>query len=260
MVQKSLFVILLLFVTLSACRKDNEANPIFIIDVADDFHVDMRETLNPDEGEFQFVISTIDKQACENTQLDYQLEINTSTSILSLNDLIEPGNCIQDSSVITEYVNLGNLENGEHKIQINIKDQIINEGKLKKSDDKYQLSMKSHHGIAFLHDELYRIPDQTIWGTIAYADASSQQIVDQLLEDFGGIADFKNYSNGFYGHFTIEDEVVILPESVDYNNAQTFIMDLEQPVAELKKIIEDYRDEYGNELELSIFSWEGDQL
>jgi len=138
MYQKILLSCLLL-ITLSACPKEP---PTVIVDVEDDFYIDMFEDISNGNQLFQLDITTIKKQTCLNYQIDYSLNFNEQSNDIELiiNDLVEPTDCEMGDAAATLTVPFGTLASGVYDFDINLKDAVINKGSLSVYSDRYELS------------------------------------------------------------------------------------------------------------------------
>lgn len=228
MCQKILLSCLCIFVLFS-CRKDD---PKVIVDIDDDFYINMFEDISNNDKKFQINITTIQEQTCINFEIDYDLNFNEQTNSFELiiNDLVEPEDCAQGTAFASVVAPFGRLSEGSYSFNLNLKDAVINTGRLFVREDSYELNMNSNDGIEILNEKMYRIPEKTLWGYAIYEDGSADTEAVNFISDLQNLSNTQNvidnnaYNPGFYGYFNLDDDkrILINPES-ETTNYQSFI-------------------------------------
>lgn len=246
MYQKILFSCLL-FIFVFGCKKDNQTN--VIVDIEDDFYIDMFEDISNGERRFQLDITTIKDQSCINYQIDFDLDFDEPGRKigLTLNDLIEPEDCIEGMSPVSLTVPVGSVASDDYTFNINLKDAVINQGQLKVTDYAYQLEMDSDDGIQLVHEQLNRIPENTLWGYIAFDNNASAPSAEGFLSDLENLSTVSSirgntlYEPGFFGYFDLDDDLKILwPTTLDVNNFIPFIFSHNSTdLSDIKEVIND---------------------
>lgn len=200
-----------LIILISACKKEND--PDIIVNIEDDFYVNMFEDISNGERRLEFRLTSIKEQECLNYSIDYNLSFNEGSDMLelSINDLVQPEICIEGTSTASVTVPFGEISDGTYTLFINLKDAITNHGRLSVDDTHYQLDLDSDDGIEITNDILYRVPQQTIWGSIAYDSNNQEDNADAILNDLEEvngirtIQDDNAYSSGYYGYFDLDE-------------------------------------------------------
>jgi hypothetical protein len=220
----------LFLLSLSTCRKDKEAN--VIVNIADDFYIDMFENISNGEQRFELKVSTIAMQSCLNYLIDYDVTIDKESHTIELiiNDLITPGDCLEGSSSAKLTVPFGYLPVGFYIFNINLKNAVFNTGRLAVFEDQYLLEMNTDYGIEIVNDLLYRIPQNTLWGYVAYANSSSTTAGENFLSDFENLNSINSvegntlYPFGYYGYFDLqEDNKIVLSKKINANHHIPFL-------------------------------------
>lgn len=216
------------------CKKNKDNN--IIVNIEDDFYVDMFEDISNGERRFELRITTIKDQPCLNASIDYDLDFEeqSNTIDLSINDLVDPEQCIEGSEPVFVIVPFGSLNSGTYTFNINLKDAVVNKGRLVVYNDRYEMSMESDDGIEIVHEELMRIPNNTIWGYVGYdvnnASADATDFISEL-KNLPNVFDVQNnnlYKPGYYGYFNLEDNKdILLSGEINANNFRSFIFQQE---------------------------------
>ena len=215
---------------LFGCKKDNQTN--VIVNIEDDFYIDLFEDIGDGEQIFQLDISTISEQSCLNYQIDHDLSVDTQTYKIELviNDLLEPNDCIEGMSPTNLALPFGQLPMGSYSFSINLKDAVFNKGRLSVLEDQYLLQLNSDYGIEMLHNLLYRIPQNTLWGYVAYDSSTSNAEADGFVADLEALSVIENvesntlYQSGYYGYFNVdEDKKVALTKEISSSYHKPFL-------------------------------------
>lgn len=245
---KNISVACLCLMSLFACNKDEPTN--VIIDITDDFYIDMFEDISNGEQRFQFEISTIALQDCPNYLIDYDITIDKDfrNIDLVLNDLIPPSDCFGDSTVAKRSISLGYMPSGAYSLKINLKDAVFNQGRLSVFGNQYILEMDSDDGIEVLNDRLYRIPRNTLWGYISYSNLNDAQEFLVELEESSSIFpidDFNDYLPGYYGYFDLnEDRNIVLQQTLNTNSVPFIFRNESNDINSIKDFVEIACDEF----------------
>lgn len=222
----------LLFIFLFSCKKDTPSG--IIVDIEDDFYIDLFEEIGTSGLDFQIELSTINEQDCLNYEIDVENDFDQpNRSIeLTINDLVAPGSCIEGSAHTYETVTLGTLEPNLYVFNINLKDAVINEGKLRVAANRYEIEMETDDGIEVINNILYKIPRNTIWGYVAYSNSNAAGSASNFitgLTELSTVFEIENnpdYVSGYYGYFTLGDDMAVSlrnEESLDVNNFMPFV-------------------------------------
>jgi hypothetical protein len=250
-----------LLLSWSGCRIGSLDDPIIVADVEKEFYIDLWEELRPEGRNFVLVIKTIKEQECLNYHIDYDIERQGLHVRLSINEIIEPEDCNPGQAVATEKAVAGLLAPRNYDISIDLKNTAFNDGRLTVSGDRYQLDLETEKGIILVREELLRIPDNTIWGYAAYQQTDDEGKADSFLSDLGEIADKPSYLNGYYGYFTLvqNGQTVYLNNPPQTERIKPFIFHYDGPASNMLSLLEEYRNAYGDALNLKVFNTKGEE-
>ncbi len=257
--------LLFLVVALSNCKKD-ELNPSVIINVEDDFYVDLFEDISNGENIFKINIKSIKDQDCLNAVIDYTPQIleGEDRIILAINDILEPEICIPGRAPAFTSVPFENIKEKAYNIQINLKDIIINEGSLVINSKEYFLEMSTENGLELVHDRLYKIPKKAIWGYVGYEEENHKMIAENFIKDLEEISSIMsisdNFDIGYYGYFTIlEDRSVLLHQEIEDKFLNSFLFYYDAESQEIIDLIDSYCSS-NPEINFHVFNGEGEEM
>ena len=242
------------------CSKSTDHHPNISFSLEDELFIVLWEDLTDGQRTFSLRFTTTENQECENTAIAYsQLHENNSIT-LSIDSLLFPDNCIDIPGPAHADISLGELPPEVYDIQINLKDEIINNGRLTILTDRYEINMETLHGIDFKNNSLFRVPDNTYWGYIAYNGSHLDQ-AEEFMEEVAALTNNRSYSRGDYGHFIInqQDEVELAIDTT-FPQHQTFIFQLNGDLDKLEALLQEYRASFNQGLDISIFSYQGIKL
>jgi len=254
-------LLLCIGVGMLACSPDEEENPKVIADISDDFYISLWENLELPARTFALQVETIDEQTCTNTLIDYSFRRTESALSLSFNDILEPhpNECDEGPTTIRTPIELGFLPEGTYDMQINLKNAVVNNGLLKVRSDVYQLDMYSDDGFHLQQTELQRVPENMFWGYVAYRETESSASANTILDDLEEAGKKLSLKSGYYGHFTVQDDQSLTLNEVPPNKyIKTFAHGFSENHDAIQTLLADFRAEYGDQLELKIFTDTGE--
>ncbi len=250
-------------IAMTGCELASSKDPIIVPDVEDELYVDMWEQLNSPTGRSLVVkIESIEEKNCLNYRLDYFFSRNGNRLKVSLNNIIEPNDCVPGNAPVKAEVSAGSLPSGNYGFDIDFKGLVVNNGTLSVTSESYVLDMKSEHGIVLLRDELLRVPDDVIWGYAAYQQSADEAIAVDFINEVKAISKLAIGNRaGYYGHFTISplDGKVFVHEQPS-SNVKTFFYQYTDNETTLKNLVADYRQTYGNQLTIKVFNAKGKEF
>ena len=257
LISVSLFIYLLLV----GCKKE-EDNPIFNIDIKDEFYVDLWEELLPGQRLLSIAVQTIEPKACQNAVLDYSYKERGATHVFSINDIVEPDDCIADSTLIEATIPTETaFEDGSHFIEVNLKEEIINRGKLRVTPEYYEVTLNSDFGIQLLHSKLYRVTPNSVWGYVGYADAADAALAQAAIDDLVQLAQPGTFTAGYYGYFELdESQHIQLNQPINQPLYIPLLLQFEADKSALIDMLNEYRSNYPNQLEFVVQTAEGEHL
>jgi hypothetical protein len=208
------FFFSLALLSLTSCRKDDDSNVKINID--EEFDVQLFEELLPGQNKLRVHVATKENLACSNVILRHSINSTQSNIIISIDSLELNGDCDNIEATAQTNAELGEIEAGTYDIEINLalnsitNESITNEGEMTVSEEGYLLEMKTTHGLTMLESNLLRIPDDYFWGYIELLDSTASNLPVQFLGALETYANTAELKEGYYGHFEIEENKVVL--------------------------------------------------
>jgi len=246
---------------LAACSVDEDENPKVIADISDDYYIDLWEDLDLPARSLVFRVETVDEQPCVNTFIDYAYRRSSSGLNLSLNGILEPhpSECDEGVASIEQSIDLGYLSEGAYDMQINLKNAVVNNGLLTVRTDRYLIDMYSDDGFHLRQTELWRVPENAFWGYVAYRNAEDEALATEFLNRMEEAGAKLSLKSGYYGHFTVQDDQSLdLHEEPANKSVKTFAYAFAENRTDVRDLLEEFRAEHGQQVELKIYTDTGD--
>ncbi len=260
-IARSLGAILLLALSWSGCRFNEDARPVFL-NLEDSFQLDLFEKLDFSTRQAQLLLTTLKPLPCQNYTLDYDL-FHTGTNIqLQLNSLNPPADeCITPPLPLTTAISLGYLIPNDYKLEIVINDVLAYTGTLEVTPEWYSLHLPSGQGIEVLHDTLFRVPTNAIWGYVGYDDAQLDQLASDFLDELEALSEPMPLHQGHYGYFTIDEnwQPEFHPPAEELY-VQPFFRIFTGDRSQLIQLLDHYRAQSGNQLTIQLYTHRGERL
>lgn len=241
---------LCLLLLVQACNTDKTESPVLDTEIEKEYELDLWENLNNQTRSFQIRANTIKNQDC----LNYFIEssINRTGNHIEIN-LGKPqitSICDRGIGTAKSSLDLGTVSNGTYPCTIKLGQIVPSTGRLVVSSSSFFLSMPTPIGFRVLHNTLLRVPDNTIWGYIGY-EAVAQPVVVQFFDDLAGISQSNDLPKGYYGYFNLLEN-----GSIELGSTQVSTDRPIQPIVrrfsanenDLEKLIQSYRDKYGQSI------------
>ena len=251
------FGIAVLFTALNSCNRTSKEDKI--IDIEKEFSIQLWEKLDDSGGNLQFIVSTIKEQPCAGTKIDYSSNRYSNNVVLTVKDLIKPANCTTVNQKVTDTVTIGSLETGSYKLNINLKDVILNNGYLYVDQGRFNVVMSKEDGISVSTEELKRVPSGTIWGYLSYDNTQEAKYI-KFFDNLNKMATNANLQSGNYGYFKIDgNKNVEIKANFDTKkaNIKKIFYTLSKSTAELENLVNEYKSQG---LELKIFTYNGKEF
>jgi len=246
---------------IAGCRTD-DVDKGKIIQVSPEFYIDLFENLgNPRTLDLK--ISSLELQPCDNATIALDFQAFPSLFQVTLEAIQSPEDCNPGNAPAQTTLPLGALEDErDYRIQINLKNTIVNEGLLRVRPKTLQLDMESSHGLVLARSVWQRIPEGTIWGFVAYDDPTAEPQAQQFLTDLQNLTEHRVYPQGYYSHFSVESpNKLLLPETPPYAVVETFLRHFPGQKNQLVQLLENYRNgPGGNLLHIELFTANGERL
>ena len=244
-----------------SCKVTNDEDAAIDIDPV--FNLDMIEDLENNKA-LSFWVESVELQICENYTISHNLEKTTSKLDIRLNEIIAPTDCIVGEVAAVAEIKLGELTFGRtYTTEFTIKNTITNKGILMIQADAYILEMESIDGFQSVVEKLYKIPNNLIWGYIAYNDENLVgNVPAEFLSDVTEITADKTLQDGYYGHFSIDKNGLLnFKQSPNFQKKNTFYFNYSSDTQALADLLETYRSSNNaDNIAFKIFTANGDEL
>jgi len=248
----------------SNCKPD-VLDDRFVINVENDFYIDMFEDISNGDKVFHITIKSIQQQNCLNSIIDYELNTDDENQIiLSINDIIDPETCDPGTAQAFISIPIEDIKEQFYNIQIKLKEIVTNQGNLIVNEDIYVLNMNSEDGIEVVHEKLNKIPQKTIWGYLAYAEegkkTEAESIIKELDDITTSISLVPGYDAGYFGYFTLlEGQSILMSDEVEESFHSTFIFNYNSDYQDITQFItESCSSHFG--FNFYLFNDEGEEL
>ena len=215
----NIFTLIILF---GSCTKDPVVGPVNI-DIEDEFNVLLWESLSENERAFNLNIETILSNSCENAEIEYTQYSQPEGIFVTVKDIIND-HCTAGTFPAKANVPIGVLTVDEYDLDINLKNVIPNKGKLLVTNDYYEITISDPNGIIIPNNRLYKIPENSIWGYVAYEDASGEVPHDNFMAELNDVTNSISPTPGNYGYFNIEqNNSILLSDNLSQLHIKPFI-------------------------------------
>lgn len=194
-------------VCLISCSYGQDENNT-LINTMDEFMIDIYQDLESDNGGLTLELSTLELFECSGYQIDYNLFQDSTNVEVRLNRVLPPEVCQGEPEVAFSKIPIE--AHLEQNIELNIwfNDQIYDNGLILREEDRFYLSFNTSYGIKSYISELSVIPDYIITGFFKFDNISQVEQIKKLIENYNYLADSILLSDGYYGHFSIENRIL----------------------------------------------------
>lgn len=234
-----------LLVMVSSCSKDPN-DPGIIVDVSQTFELSLFEQVDTLQNRLYLQARTIENQECSNSTIEYSVERQAGKIIVSLNEILPPEDCQGNEGPASSDIPIGYLIPGAYEVEINLRNVVKNTGVLQVQPSYFYLEMNETAGLILDQDFLYRIPESTIWGYVAYNTTNLQGAANEFLAALDQITAPFNGPSGFYGHFTLGVNSGVELHATEYNTpyGHYLLRRMASTEVELVNLIESYRNSF----------------
>lgn len=249
-------LVLLAFLLFSSCLKiKKESLPLGPVNLG------FFETLSPDARYLGLYFYTDEQFPCTNYFINYDYSSDMGNLDIHLKEVEATDFCITATGPATAQMNLGIYQAGNYQVNIKVVNA-ANVGTLQVTPTSYILMMNNPQMLTLLTDTLYRIPENTIWGYVAYNKTEYDTVATAFLDSLEQRgAEPINLIPGDYGYFTLtEDGELTLIDQPDTEFSLNFINKFEGEDDEIKDIISYFYINHNNEVFILVRTSEGKVL
>ena len=235
--------ILAIFIFIIGCSKDPQE--VNIYSIPDEFRLDMHQAVSNEGSQPAFKISTIESRMCIDDKIIVTISKigqNIGIDILSIDKAPEcnglPGRISTDVYAF--------MQPGTYNIQVILKDQIKNDGRLTVDEEQFSLSLSTDHGLELGQLNIKKIPDQLIWGYVGIEERSTDPLDQTLYEALlPYMSQISAIEKGDYGLFSINNEGEIIFDDLGNLILQKkFLMKMEGSKTDISKVVEEFKDNH----------------
>jgi hypothetical protein len=221
--------------------------------------VTLFEELSETKNVLNIKSETLKLRPCYNTSLIAKYEIRDGKIQIEYSGYYLTGICATAMGPAkTDYS--FEIGIGEYSIEF-INDKISNYATLHVDNEKYIIMLLSHSNIITARDTLFKIPENTYWGTIGYHQATSLKLADEFIDSLKQLnVDFKSYKNGDYGYFIINQDEIQPPTNHGYYFIKAIIFEHNGDFAQFKSKVLQYTETYKDELSIRLKNSQGKEI
>ncbi|KAA3634772.1 MAG: hypothetical protein DWQ02_10890 [Bacteroidetes bacterium] len=242
----------------TSCKDDKLGDPIIVSNIKKEFYLDIAEDLGPESRITEFKVRTIEDSECLNGTIDFDYSHIGNRLTVLLNEVVIPDDCIPGIAPSTADVTAGELASGFYLFHFDLRNTVKNNGTLVVEDNRYLLELETEEGVILLHKEVFRVPENTLWGYVAYNDVNQQPDAESILDQIRFYGMVPALEHGYYGFFTINnsDPGIEISNVVQANFISPFIMNYDGDWAYMKGLVEDLESTYP-EVSIKMFDDKG---
>ncbi|MEM8524708.1 MAG: hypothetical protein AAGG68_08690 [Bacteroidota bacterium] len=250
-----------IFFLLLACEKGIQEPSILLADLDDEFKIEMWEVLGEDNRSLNFILETIQHQNCENQSIKASVQNQDQQFILNIEEITKPQieECIEKQITAKGTSEFGEVKEDIYELQINLKSEVINKGKLLVSQEKYEILMDSDFGFFLPHPTLHRIPENTIWGYISYNNQTDEGIASDFIDRLSDFTAPANLEKGYYGYFELNEKFE-LPQKPKEAHWAAFLLRSKGQMVSIRKTVHQFRRDHPNDIKIKMWTSEGEEI
>lgn len=255
---QSLIGVFILF--LCSCQLFESASPELVIKVEADIELNLREQLPTDGNGFYLNLTSSDTTDCAGLEYHCDYSLQGSTLLFHVFGIKDSDHCDGNSYHVMSDVLL-HPSNGSYDVRFVVGDDIENFGKLMINNERVNLTFPELIGLRIPYETLYRIPRGTVWGYVA-GEGDLDGALAWLEDKFLLYGRIPNLRPGYYGYFTISDELSerrIYPQP-DFQNYHPFVFHLEEEESGLEELRESFSGTFDESVKLEMMTWTGRKL
>ena len=245
----------LLFATGCSWFKDD----VTIVDnVEPEFNLDLVEKLDAPFKPIQIRVATLKEQNCKATIHNNAFR-NGRTILFNINQWSANEPCTDELKIRDTLITIDVLTPGTYDLKVRIATDLYSDGTLTVTPDRYLFECKKPLGFVIERTEMLRIPDDLVWGYIAFTNSKFGSDADQLVQEMAAMNKEANIKSGNYGHFVMENRNTITLPTLTNNLpvTRTFVFQNVLSNEELSAWIKNLHEVYQGSISLSLTNSQG---
>lgn len=245
-----------------SCELAELGEPILVSNIEKEFTIDLWEKLGPQQRTLQLRVNTIREESCQNARIDYLLSQVNNTIQVSLRKILTPADCISGQAPARAVIDMGAMPAGLYELNIDLKSEVFNNGQLSVLGDRYVINMRSRNGFTLANTELRRVPDQTIWGYVAYSSLDDEETAKKFVLELESISQARAFAPGNYGYFQVQEDGsrVVVTDHPQTARIGQFLYGYEGGKQALQTLVDTYRSRYKDKLNIRLYTSLGDDI
>lgn len=256
-------VLLMLVFLLPSCRQPQEDEAEIIVTSPPEFVVDLFERRDAVDGhaEFGLLVESVATYDHANYALETAGQLADGAVEVRLIGVMAPDSGQGAPGPLRQFVPIGPLAEGEYPFMLMVGSAFSNEGRLKFAQGQYELSIDHPQGVDFRNRVLRSIPEGLIWGFVRTPDETSVPPALDFLQALKPLSAEPGIEPGFYSYFTLAGtgQISFHPSfGAGEPQAQTFVRRLTGSRAELQALLQAYRSQPNQPLEIRCWTTEGE--
>ena len=246
----------------TGCNLSSLEDTVVVPDVDDEFYLDLWEVLSPQGRFLEFRLRTIANESCLNATINHTFQQTNRELSISINEIIREEGCEAGEAPATASMRTYSpLPGGYFPLFVDLRKKISSDGQLVVTSEAYNISLDDGGGVILLRPELLRIPDETIWGYIAFEDGALDAVAEEFVARLQSISKIHSLREGYYGYFLVNSKGTLkFSNEVAPAGSRTFTYRYDGEKEALLDLLEEYRSNYGEALNIKIFNTLGEEL
>ena len=243
---------------LVGCKLESLQDPIIVTNVEKEFYINLWEELYPNTRNLRIDLQSIKNQDCLNYTIDYKWEAAANQFDLSINDITPPADCLPGIGPAAAKIGVGDLENQFFKMKIGLGETVVNEGQLLVNGESYTLQMDTEEGIIIPEKVLRRVPNNSVWGFVAYQNSADQSTASALLGELRTFGNPISLTEGKYGYFSFLDNKLLVSGAPETGQVSSFIIEYEGDQKAIKEVVDNFRANHAGSVSISVLTSTGE--
>lgn len=237
-----IFSYLAILMCFAGCSYFNDPGSELILNLDNEFEVEMKEHLIPGGRDLRFSITSLSRVDCEDAELTLETERSGDAISITISDIVTTPECSGGTS-FPEGEALFQVRRKQYDLMIQVKEQVSQQGLLDVSDTEYQINLDNTKGFVVDRTVLKKIPENFAWGYIQPIDDEQKTFVYDFLSTNGLVyRPLVNLAPGHYSYFNISEDGTITIEDKPYSGMSEEIGFTNVDLAKIKPIIAQFKD------------------
>jgi len=211
--------LLLVFLLLSSCSLFEDPGAELILNVDNEFSLDMREELLPESRALRLSLLAVNEVMCDESELIMESAKNGRFINIQINEISMVGNCDSGKSFPSGEADF-DVRKILYDLEIKVKDLTSHFGTINVTGKEYSIALEDTKGLTLLTNNLKSVPSNFVWG---YFQNSNEQVSTQV-ETFLRANDLEDrplshLTPGFYSYFSIDDVGMINISEIPFSGS-----------------------------------------